>query len=918
MAAADYIPLVQSLYLSYFGRPADTLGLANFSAQLDALHAPTTVNELTAAYKTTPALKTLIDSFGTSAESAALYTGDSVAFVTAIYANVLNRTPDFDGLVYWATEINAGRLTKANASLAIMAGAINNTSTQGLIDAAVVANKVTIATNFTTAIDTGAELAAYSGNAAAATAREMMKTVTSTTTAAAFQATIDATLLALVDSSVVGRTITLTTGIDTGANFVGGAGGDIFQATSDAGAATLSALDLLDGGTGIDTINITSTVAISPVAATVKNIEKATVVGADDVDLDVSGWTGLTSAVVSAAGQVDLEAADTTALSVTSSTADSITIVGGGGVLSVTSDGGAVDATADNAFTSVSVTDASTVDITDDSADSDTLTTVSVSGNTGLATLTGDAITTVTLASTTADATIVNADDEHTLTLNLNAVTSALITDATAAAAVVNVTGAKTTTATEVDLDLTTATALTVNTGAALTLTTTALAAADVLETMTITGAGSVAGDFSAFTNLATITATASTGANTLSIDGTATAYAGGSGVDTITLLATATETVTGGAGTADVLVLNGVQAAAQVGTLATGFEVLQLGALANGTYDAIGFSKLKHGAVAGAVTYTNVGANATLTINAAPTAAAVVGYEVTSGTSDVLNLVISAAATIAANQVTAAGIETIAITSTDTTTAFDALHTATLVATAATKVTVGGNAGLTLTNAGNVLVATMDASANTATGTGVQFVSANVSGNVALTGGTGHDTLNAGATIGTKVATINGNAGNDIITGGAGNDVINGGTGNDNITGGAKADALTGGTGNDVFNFELAADSAPSTYDTIADFSAKTASAAGDTINFDAAAFGAAAVSAQVSVAANGSLALAALGSMSKTINIVNIALDASTGTLYIDGNDIGNTGTADGTADMAIILTGVTTITTAAFTFG
>jgi hypothetical protein len=51
--AADYTTLVQQLYLAYFGRPADPLGRQNFAEQLAALNAPTTLNGLNSAWKTT-------------------------------------------------------------------------------------------------------------------------------------------------------------------------------------------------------------------------------------------------------------------------------------------------------------------------------------------------------------------------------------------------------------------------------------------------------------------------------------------------------------------------------------------------------------------------------------------------------------------------------------------------------------------------------------------------------------------------------------------------------------------------------------------------------------------------------------------------------------------------------------------------
>ena len=102
----------------------------------------------------------------------------------------------------------------------------------------------------------------------------------------------------------------LTTGIDQGASYVGGAGNDTFNALDGAGAvATFTALDLLDGGAGTDTLNITQTTAFATVAsAVVKNIENANITSGLAVNADVSGWTGLTALkVTSSAALVDME-----------------------------------------------------------------------------------------------------------------------------------------------------------------------------------------------------------------------------------------------------------------------------------------------------------------------------------------------------------------------------------------------------------------------------------------------------------------------------------------------------------------------------------------------------------------------------------------------------------------------------------
>jgi V8-like Glu-specific endopeptidase len=190
--------VAQQLYVGYFGRPADTGGLSNMSAQLKNANAPMTIPGLDAAYSSNATVKTLVDSFGTSAESNALYTGDTSSFVNAIYHNVLNRSADQEGLTYWTTAINNGTLTKSRAALSIMAGAMTNTTPQGLIDGATVGKKTAVASNFTIAIDTNAEVTAYQGSTAAAKARSMLATVTNTTDVNAFQPTVNSTLASIV------------------------------------------------------------------------------------------------------------------------------------------------------------------------------------------------------------------------------------------------------------------------------------------------------------------------------------------------------------------------------------------------------------------------------------------------------------------------------------------------------------------------------------------------------------------------------------------------------------------------------------------------------------------------------------------------------------------------------------------------
>ncbi|NBV88838.1 MAG: hypothetical protein EBR88_04905, partial [Betaproteobacteria bacterium] len=83
-----------------------------------------------------------------------------------------------------------------------------------------------------------------------ATLQNVVKNVTATSdvTAAGIAAVLNPPV------APVSQTFTLTTGVD---NFTGGAGNDVFNAAPGASNAnTFTALDLLDGGTGTDTLNL--------------------------------------------------------------------------------------------------------------------------------------------------------------------------------------------------------------------------------------------------------------------------------------------------------------------------------------------------------------------------------------------------------------------------------------------------------------------------------------------------------------------------------------------------------------------------------------------------------------------------------------------------------------------------------------
>jgi len=127
MSAAFY-PQVQKIYVAYYGRPADPAGLQYWAGQLAANGGN---------------LTSIINAFGNSAESTALYAGASdSAKVTAIYQQLFNRAPDAPGLAFYTTELTAGRMSAASIALNVANGATGTDATR-------LANKATVGTLLT-------------------------------------------------------------------------------------------------------------------------------------------------------------------------------------------------------------------------------------------------------------------------------------------------------------------------------------------------------------------------------------------------------------------------------------------------------------------------------------------------------------------------------------------------------------------------------------------------------------------------------------------------------------------------------------------------------------------------------------------------------------------------------------------------
>lgn len=319
----------------------------------------------------------------------------------------------------------------------------------------------------------------------------------------------------------------------------------------------------------------------------------------------------------------------------------------------------------------------------------------------------------------------------------------------------------------------------------------------DVLENVTVTGAGAVELKTVTGDKLQAVNATDNTGgvavdlseadnaaftggagADTLTVDGSTMAHTLGAGDDTVVVKDAALEkgfSVDGGEGT-DTLQMSATLAALFKGTdnaaPATNFEVLTLtGNTGASSVDMVAFGDIDHvvvgeGTWSGKLTLNDMANGGTLEYAAAPHTG---GVEVTikdadvaGHDTDVLNVTIAADGKVAAGTLTVADVETINITADDTDLGEEGpvTHTMTLAADKATTVNISGDAALNLTLTGSDEITKIDASGNTG-GLTVNLANINNAANafVTLTGSSADDTITMGI--------------GNVITGGEGKDAF-------------------------------------------------------------------------------------------------------------------------------------------------
>lgn len=288
MAASAYFDTIQKMYIAYFGRPADPIGLEFWANKVDAAAGN---------------LDAVINGFAASSESQALFGNKTSAEkINAIYTYLFNRPAEPAGLTYWVQKLDNGEISQAGAMYTILSNA-------GAGDVDAIANKLAVAKAFTAALDTNAEILGYSGAAAADVARNYLQTVNSTAaTKDAALAAVNTTITNVVNAQqgATGQSFTLTAGAD---NVVGTAGNDTINVINVNGAGTAAttaqSFDKVDGGAGTDTLNWYATATENTaIDGTFSNIEIVKFFGAQNV-----GGGTIDSSLIGGSKEVWLEAA---------------------------------------------------------------------------------------------------------------------------------------------------------------------------------------------------------------------------------------------------------------------------------------------------------------------------------------------------------------------------------------------------------------------------------------------------------------------------------------------------------------------------------------------------------------------------------------------------------------------------------
>lgn len=809
-----YTQAVQNLYVAYFSRPADPVGLTYWEGVVAANGGSTVA--VSAA-------------FSASAEYNAAYAGKStLQIVDQVYNNLFGHSADAAGLVYWAGLLAGGKITISNVVTQIAAGALGT-------DLAAYQSKVAAATAFTVAVDTAPELIAYSGTAANASAKAWLAGVTDAATLATAVAGVDAGLTAIVAASVpavASQTFTLTAGVAsvdegntvlfslntknvpvgseftytisgisaadvaggslTGTTKVGGDGKAVIQVNLVADAATEGAESLTVNVAGQSISATVNDTSVAPAVVVVPQTFALTTgldskVGGDGADLFI-GQVGQITTLQASDALVGGAGIDTLRV-----VTDGTSQAGVGGfsasgieVLEVQSQAvGGTQLGLENVTALQTVrSSSSSTDITLQNASavvglevSNSVNTSNVTLNYSAAAVAGKAdVQAVALNAAKINNLTVNGIETVAITTNgtstISTLASAASTVTFAGSKAITVTNALDAAVTKVDASAATG---------AVTVTLSAPVDATVTETV-IGGAGN---------DKLTVSA------NTGKLD-----VAAGAGDDTITILSNFAkdDSISGGDGK-DTLIIaaqtiaDDANGTTSVLTKVTSVETLKvssgnltvaLGAIAQ----AAGINTISAATGGNVDVATNVDAGGVATFSNGLTVNLSTGADRIVNTANVaLTVNAAASAVTAADTLTGGkGVDTLVLTADGIAAGAD-LSGVTKFESVTVKANSGDSTlGTKVTLGGGTL-------------TGSSSAPASITINASALGEDAVATIDASANDSNESAVIFGGAGADVITGGAGNDVITGGAGNDSVTIGAGKDNVDAGAGDDTID---------------------------------------------------------------------------------------------------------------------
>jgi hypothetical protein len=313
---ATNIELVQQLYVAYFNRPGDVGGVNFYTSVLEAN--PANYNAIAA-------------DFAKSAEYQNQFK-DKVAeeIIDIVYMNMFGRHAEKAALDFYGPLIQNHTISIDKVVLDIVKGA------QGT-DAVAYDAKVDAAAAFTTFLDTAgnetARVAYASGKGdVLQIARDYLIEVKDATTLAAAVAGLAETGAELTGELNEGQTFVLVKGLD---NVTGSAGNDLIIGSIDDTAGTelntLSGIDIINGGSGTDTLKVAhnkGTITVGNLSnVEIVSIDSAAAAGVTINTATVSGLTNLN--IVKAAGAIDATAAATTSVDVSMQAVGNVVVKGG-------------------------------------------------------------------------------------------------------------------------------------------------------------------------------------------------------------------------------------------------------------------------------------------------------------------------------------------------------------------------------------------------------------------------------------------------------------------------------------------------------------------------------------------------------------------------------------------------------------